>query len=56
MTPLFPGEAKGLKSGRPGIRRAERMAAIAEAQRAIGYRGQVVFCRARLDRPSVGWV
>jgi hypothetical protein len=50
VAPLFPDEAKRLKLGGYGIRRAKWMAAIAESQRAISYRGQVVFDRTRLNR------
>jgi hypothetical protein len=38
VAPLFPDEAKRLKLDRPGIRRAEWMATIAESQRAVRYR------------------
>ena len=50
VAPLFPDEPERLKLRRPGIRRAEWMAPIAEAQGAVHYCGQVVFDRARLDR------
>jgi len=46
----IPWQSQAPEAWSAGIRRAERMAAIAESQRAIGYRGQVVFGRARLDR------
>jgi hypothetical protein len=47
---LFPDEPERLKLGRPVILRAERMAPIAEAQRAVHYCGQVVFDWTRLNR------
>jgi len=48
--PLLLDEAKRLKLDRPRIRRAERMAPVAESQRAVHYCGQVVFDRTRLNR------